>query len=100
MQRYWYLSLNKKPKNYHKSSYLVIENTDTCVSRLLNMFLCVMIKNMENGIEIIKKHLEKSLRLTISEDIAYGKYDEKDNRVTQTDNTHWYNNFFLLLQLE
>lgn len=49
---------------------------------------------MENGIEIIKKHLEKSLRLTISEDIAYGKYDEKDNRVTQTDNTHWYNNFF------
>ena len=36
---------------------------------------------MKNGVQIIKEHLEESLRLTISEDIEYGLYDENNKDI-------------------
>lgn len=47
---------------------------------------------MKNGTQIIKEYLEKSLRLTISECIEYGLYDEKSEKVVYANNTKWYKN--------
>lgn len=45
---------------------------------------------MENGIQIIKEHLEESLRLTISKDIEYGLYDENSKNISNINKNKWY----------
>ena len=45
---------------------------------------------MKNGIQIISKYLEDSLRLTISEDIEYGLYDESNKNVAHIAPNKWH----------
>lgn len=45
---------------------------------------------MEKGIQIIKDYLEENLRLTISEDIEYGLYDEDNKNITHVNKNKWY----------
>lgn len=45
---------------------------------------------MENGVQIIKEYLEESLRLTISEDIEYGLYDENSKDITHVNKNKWH----------
>lgn len=45
---------------------------------------------MGNGIQIIKEYLEESLRITISEDIEYGLYDENSKDITHVNKNKWY----------
>ena len=50
---------------------------------------------MKNGVQIIKEHLEESLRLTISEDIEYGLYDENNKDIAHIPPPNkWYEKLF------
>lgn len=49
---------------------------------------------MENGIQIINEHLEESLRLTISEDIEYGLYNDNSKDITHISKNKWYEKLF------